>query len=56
MRLYQPKKGDSPIIAVIYGQHQKFKVVRESSHRGLSYITGLTMSPILASFKTYESP
>lgn len=28
--LYSPKKGDSPIMAIIYGQHQKFRVVRES--------------------------
>lgn len=37
MRLYHPKKGDSPIIAIIYGQHQKFRVVRES-FRKLVYL------------------
>ncbi|KAJ5375897.1 hypothetical protein N7509_012783 [Penicillium cosmopolitanum] len=27
MMLYSPKKGDSPIMAIIYGQHQKFRVI-----------------------------
>lgn len=30
MRLYRPKKDDSHIISLIYGQHQKIRVVRES--------------------------
>jgi hypothetical protein len=29
MRLYKPKKNDAPLIALIYGQHQKFRVVSE---------------------------
>lgn len=38
MRLYQPKKGDSPVMDLIYGQHQKFRVVRESFRKSVSLI------------------
>lgn len=36
MRLYHPKKDDSHIMALIYGQHQKLRVVRD---RALSQIS-----------------